>query len=76
MLSMSLTLLSERYPMNSFVFLSSRFLSPLDREQPLDPLVEGSCTRRETLEISDLDPQPFLTEGHLGLKDEIGSVGL
>jgi hypothetical protein len=48
----------------NFVFLSSRFLSPLDQEHLLDPLVKGSCTRPESLEFSDYDPQPFLTEAH------------
>lgn len=60
--------------MNSFVFLSSRFLSPLDQEQPLDPLVKCSCMRPETLEFSDLDPQPFLTEDNPGRENELGNV--
>ena len=51
--------------MSSFVFLSSRFLLPLDQEHPLDPLVKGSCPRPETLEFSDLD---YIATGHYMLR--------
>ncbi|UXS05303.1 hypothetical protein [Agrobacterium tumefaciens] len=62
--------------MNSFVFLSSRFLSPLDNDHTLDPSVKGSNTHPVAPQFSNLDPQPFPPDAHPGLKDEIDTVSV